>query len=230
MLFPFIARYRPFGVLILTLKEMLGNVTTFSIILIVITIAFQLTVIGLDGANQFTYDVGSPYHAQGSAWVVWWAFFGEYEYTDYNWLVSIVVWCYSFTASIILVNLLVAMLTSTFEKLQRHAETVCLAHSRRNRPHSALANFGLTSALSRRVGVLLQRVAHRLQPAPLLHRSSAGVQCAIYTVALRQPLLQKLLRSSASPLRARPQRQRPRRINPPGAQSAWGVHFAPLHD
>ena len=125
LLFPFVAQYRQVGVLIITFKEMLGNVTTFSIILLVITVAFQLCVIGLDGAGQFTFNEPvTRYNAEGSAWVVWWAFFGEFEYSDFNWLVSIVVWVYSFTATIILVNLLVAMLTNTFDKIQRRSETV----------------------------------------------------------------------------------------------------------
>ena len=105
---PYVAEYRAFGVLLITLKEMLGDVANFSIFFLLITIAFNIVLIGMQYAGQFSESAPeSPFDRDGAFQLPWWAVFGEFDPSQYDFLVAGVVWIYNFFASIVLVNLLV---------------------------------------------------------------------------------------------------------------------------
>ena len=58
------------------------------------------------------------FEAQGGMWAPLWAVFGEIDPSQYDWLVSIVLWVYILMGSVVLVNLLIAMFSSTLERVQ----------------------------------------------------------------------------------------------------------------
>ena len=78
-------------------------------------------------------------------WAPLWAVFGEVDPAQYDWLVSAVLWIYILMGSIVLVNLLIAMFTSTFERVQvshsapARASSSLIAHRRRSRRTTALS-------------------------------------------------------------------------------------------
>lgn len=128
--FRFLSEHRPFGVLVITLYAMAGDVANFSIIFLLITIAFNVMLVGMQYAGMFNdrVQVGNfsvptnPFDSDGAASLPWWAVFGEFQPDLYNPLVAAVTWIYSFIACIVLVNLLVAMLSSTFDQVRSASE------------------------------------------------------------------------------------------------------------
>ena len=123
---PYLAVYRPLGVLVIVVSEMLGDVVNFSILFMTITIAFMLGFMGLQSAGSFRgLNEGEDYHAFGVTGAFWsplWSVFGEFEPDQYDGIASVVLWIYLFLSAIILVNLLVAQFSDTFQKVQKFAE------------------------------------------------------------------------------------------------------------
>ena len=160
--------------------------------LLAAAIGAAILTAGFRSAGQFNYgDEVKPYDSGGAAWVVWWAFFGSFNnYADYNWLVATVVWCYSFTAGIILVNLLIAMLTNTFENVQSQSERVCAMHTTDSlqRVYTCTCTCLTRSPAVAATGVCLQSVDYRPQIAPFLLWRSTGAQRAIHIVRVHHPV------------------------------------------
>tara|TARA_B110001452_G_scaffold21628_1_gene17351 strand:+ start:612 stop:4946 length:4335 start_codon:yes stop_codon:yes gene_type:complete len=123
---PYLAVYRPLGVLVIVVTEMLGDVVNFSILFATITMAFMLGFMGLQSAGSFSGHVEvEKYHAFGVGGAFWsplWSVFGEFDPDQYDGVASVVLWIYLFLSAIILVNLLVAQFSDTFQKVQKFAE------------------------------------------------------------------------------------------------------------
>jgi len=128
----FLAVYRPIGVLIIVMSGMVADLITFIALLAAVTIGFSVALAGLQlKGNSVTESGHDPFTGGDSAlFIPFWAVYGEFAPDMYDRLVSPLIWCYILLSSVVLVNLLVAMFSSTFtrvesESLQEYAFSRC---------------------------------------------------------------------------------------------------------
>ena len=124
--FDFLNDYEDLGVLIIVIKEMTGDIFLFSFILVVSTLSFMLAMAAQQSAGNYRavlednpYD---PFSTHGAFWAPLWNTFGWYELDNYTGVpATILTWLYSFISIIVLVNLLVAMFSDTFQRVKSQA-------------------------------------------------------------------------------------------------------------
>jgi len=138
---PFISEYRPLGVLIITVTEMVDDVVKWMMLFMIMTGAFMISLAGLqsagmylnDGESDIDYPDGnytiedleflfSRFSPYGSVWSPLWALFGDFDPGRYNWLAATLMWVYCLIGSVVLVNLLVAQFADTFSRIKAESE------------------------------------------------------------------------------------------------------------
>jgi len=118
--------YKPLGVLVVTLGDMVADVANFSVLLGVTICTFMVAFTGLQRAGSFHSEPdgldGQRVDAiDGPLYSPWWALFAIYDPTQYNVVGLIFMWLYIFCTSIVLVNLLIAMFSETFNRVASSA-------------------------------------------------------------------------------------------------------------
>jgi len=132
---PYLSVYKPLGVLVITSTRMVSDVVNFLLLFAVITLSFCLGFMGLQSADNYsgvTYNTNGdpikvteqydPFGVEGAMWSPLWAVFGFFAPEQYKSFASVMLWIYLFTSSIILVNLLVAMFSETYTRVQDRSE------------------------------------------------------------------------------------------------------------
>ena len=113
---------RDVGVLSVVLAQLAQPIAQFVVLWLVCVVGFSSAFVGLFptlGAGAFTPD--------GPGVLPFWAMYGEFGDTEVLadaavWGGTSVLWCYIFVVNILLVNLLIAMMTETYERVQRQAD------------------------------------------------------------------------------------------------------------
>jgi len=129
----YLSVYKPLGVLIIMVEEMIQDVLNFILLFMVVTFAFMLGMVGLQMAGMYrntdAYDTSEgnahqydPFFNVGSFWGPLWALFGMFDPMQLDWLPSVLVWLYSFIGAIVLVNLLIASFADTFMRVKQQSE------------------------------------------------------------------------------------------------------------
>eukprot|EP00326_Haptolina_ericina_P007256 CAMPEP_0181215610 /NCGR_PEP_ID=MMETSP1096-20121128/26107_1 /TAXON_ID=156174 ORGANISM="Chrysochromulina ericina, Strain CCMP281" /NCGR_SAMPLE_ID=MMETSP1096 /ASSEMBLY_ACC=CAM_ASM_000453 /LENGTH=461 /DNA_ID=CAMNT_0023307481 /DNA_START=279 /DNA_END=1664 /DNA_ORIENTATION=+ len=109
------------GVLIITLRKMVDDVKLFMTLFAVITLGFSICLSGLQITGHMTPPNSGefdPFGSEGAMWAPWWALFGYFEPGNYDWLVSGLSWTYMLVGQVVLVNLLIAMFSDTFNSVK----------------------------------------------------------------------------------------------------------------
>ena len=143
---PFLSEYQPLGVLYIIVCAMVHDVITWVLLFAVFTSAFMVSFMGLQNARRYSNDIDfegftdvssinvsalskdeitSIFNWQdslGGLWAPLWALFTNFDPAKYDWMVSVMMWCYLLLSSVALVNLLVAMFADTYNKISEEAE------------------------------------------------------------------------------------------------------------
>ena len=143
---PFLSEYQPLGVLYIIVCAMVQDVVTWVLLFAVFTSAFMVSFIGLQNARRYSNaidfegftdvssinvsalskdEIASIFNWQdslGGLWAPLWALFTNFDPARYDWMVSVMMWCYLLLSSVALVNLLVAMFADTYNKISEEAE------------------------------------------------------------------------------------------------------------
>lgn len=143
---PFLSEYQPLGVLYIIVCAMVQDVITWVLLFAVFTSAFMVSFMGLQNARRYSNNIDiegftdvasinvsalskdeitSIFNWQdslGGLWAPLWALFTNFDPARYDWMVSVMMWCYLLLSSVALVNLLVAMFADTYNKISEEAE------------------------------------------------------------------------------------------------------------
>jgi len=114
--------YKQIGVLSIILQELSKDIMLFSFILCLVMAAFCSAMVGIMpslGESSFDTD--------GAFALPWWALFGEFGELHNvgvagGWLGPMLLWTFSFLTQVVLVNLLIAMMSETYEKIKENAD------------------------------------------------------------------------------------------------------------
>ena len=121
---------KPFGVLIITLEAMMVDIVVFMEVFACVTGGFMLAFKGLTGSHLLHDDVplwDQDWYGPDSHFMLpMWAMYGEFGELgelaeDLPWA-SPLLWIYTLTSSVVLVNLLVAMFAETYARVLSDAE------------------------------------------------------------------------------------------------------------
>jgi len=123
----FLAVYKPIGVLIVMINQMVADLITFMALLAAVTVGFAFALAGLQLQGHAVSDGHDPFPLFGgdspSGLVLpLWATYGDFSPDMYDRLTGPIIWCYILLSSVILVNLLVAMFSSTFARVESESE------------------------------------------------------------------------------------------------------------
>lgn len=122
---PYLRYYQSVGVLTIVLGSMAADVKLFFAVLMLITGGFSLAFAVLLPANmnQQWYHLGSSI----SLWQPFWGLFGQFDLAELEETIGpemptrlvapLLLWCYLFTATIVLVNLLIAQMSDTYNRV-----------------------------------------------------------------------------------------------------------------
>jgi len=131
---PFFTEWKLFGVLLIMVQEMFVDVVKWLLLLIIVLFAFSFCLIGFERAGWYVHEtddgeqlVGHPItRPDGAFWAPFWVVYGDVNPDAYRSMLESgtgwLIWSYSMVASVILVNLLVAMMADTYARVQAHAE------------------------------------------------------------------------------------------------------------
>ena len=143
---PFLSEYQPLGVLYIIVCAMVHDVITWVLLFSVFTSAFMVSFMGLQNARRYSNDIDFEgftdvssinvsalskdeitnifnwQNSLGGLWAPLWALFTNFDPARYDWMVSVMMWCYLLLSSVALVNLLVAMFADTYNKISEEAE------------------------------------------------------------------------------------------------------------
>jgi len=125
---------------------MVQDVITWVLLFSVFTSAFMVSFMGLQNARRYSNDIDFEgftdvssinvsalskdeitnifnwQNSLGGLWAPLWALFTNFDPARYDWMVSVMMWCYLLLSSVALVNLLVAMFADTYNKISEEAE------------------------------------------------------------------------------------------------------------
>ena len=129
LLLQYAAAYKPLGVLIISIGEMFVDLVNFVVLLAAVTAGFSVCLVGMQFTGRYhasedgmQFDNRDIAAASGSAWSGMWAVHGVMDQNMYDWLTSIIMWCYLLIGPIILVNLLVALFSDTYMRVKEASE------------------------------------------------------------------------------------------------------------
>lgn len=139
LVLPYMSEWKDFGVLTIIIQEMVVDLATWSLLLVLVMLGFSLCLLGFDrvgwyqnpsmerGDNYSSADsIRSSFASSGAFWAPMWVLYGEVDPDAYlsmtesmtGWL----VWLFCLVGSVVLVNLLVAMFADTFQKVREASE------------------------------------------------------------------------------------------------------------
>eukprot|EP00326_Haptolina_ericina_P019972 CAMPEP_0181201652 /NCGR_PEP_ID=MMETSP1096-20121128/18421_1 /TAXON_ID=156174 ORGANISM="Chrysochromulina ericina, Strain CCMP281" /NCGR_SAMPLE_ID=MMETSP1096 /ASSEMBLY_ACC=CAM_ASM_000453 /LENGTH=331 /DNA_ID=CAMNT_0023292109 /DNA_START=182 /DNA_END=1177 /DNA_ORIENTATION=+ len=155
------------GALILTVKEMLRDVSLFMVIFSIVIMASTIPFVCFSRMGYYEGEYADDFHPRSTITVPLWSTFGEFALSQSTannigqWLTMMFLWCSTFISSVLLVNLLIAMFTKTYERLQTNAsleliwfkwqKLLVLLHSDWRSPPSATP-VTVLAALASRLG------------------------------------------------------------------------------
>ena len=102
MMLRYVSVYRPLGVLIITVSQMMIDILNYSALNAAVTCGFTIALIGFQQIGRFEVNgvTNDDYgHVRGAAWETFWSIFGSFQSDAYDWLVSIVMFVYMVTAA-----------------------------------------------------------------------------------------------------------------------------------
>jgi len=122
---PYLRYYKSVGVLTIVLGSMMKDVKLFFIILMIVSggfaMAFAILIPGHMNSPWYFILSSSPF------WKPFWGVFGDFDLDDYEeylahemptrTVVPLLLWIYMFFATIVLVNLLIAQMSETFNQV-----------------------------------------------------------------------------------------------------------------
>ena len=114
---------RELGVIAIIIGEIMKtDLIVFSTLALVFVVSFGGALVALMPLHG-----SAPFHADGAFYIPWWAMFGEFgEVMELGisggYAGSMLTWAYTFIVQIVLVNLLIAMMTDTYQKIQANAD------------------------------------------------------------------------------------------------------------
>ncbi|KAL1519454.1 hypothetical protein AB1Y20_022976 [Prymnesium parvum] len=113
---------RKFGVLSIIMMRLKDDILVFITYAFMFIVAFGTAFVGLmPGLGD------GPFAVNGAFYVPFWSMYGEFgDLADVGaaggWLSTSLLWLYTFAAQIVLVNLLIAMMTETYESVKENAD------------------------------------------------------------------------------------------------------------
>ncbi|KAL1504852.1 hypothetical protein AB1Y20_008623 [Prymnesium parvum] len=131
---PFMGEWMDFTTLVIIVQQMVTDVLIWSVLFVVVLIAFSFCMLGFDRIGWYTSPDPGPneeglapeFGPSGSFWSPLWAVHGQFTLEAYGAMTSSatgwVIWIYVLISSIVLVNLLVAMFADTFARVKTAAE------------------------------------------------------------------------------------------------------------
>ena len=139
---PYFSEWKTFGVLLIMVEEMLMDVLKWMLLQAIVLLAFSLCLLGFERAGWYTYEDDEPsdthpiLRPDGAFWAPFWVMFGDVQPSSYGSMLESgtgwLIWTYSMVASVILVNLLVAMMADTYARVSESAQSMYI-HQRYNR-------------------------------------------------------------------------------------------------
>ena len=112
---------RNVGVLIIMIIEMASDMRIWILLSIIFTCAFMVTFAAI--TDPALDESAQPYHALT---IPIWAMFGEFDLqwtSDYSGLVGqVTLWIYVLVSNVLLVNLLIAMMSDTYQEIKENAD------------------------------------------------------------------------------------------------------------
>ena len=106
---------REIGVLIIMIIEMIGDLKVWALLTAVFTLAFMVTFVAVtDGPTAQTLG--------GTMWAMYGEFYIEY-FSDFSGAMGeTALWFYAMISNVLLVNLLIAMMSDTYQKIKDNAD------------------------------------------------------------------------------------------------------------
>jgi len=141
LLLPYFCEWKDFGILVIQTMEMVVDVATWSLLLLVVMLGFSLCLLGFDRVGWYYDGDGNPFDggpngtlsaqnafsSEGAFWAPFWVLYGDVVPVAYGSMTETMtgwlVWVYSLTGTVVLVNLLVAMFADTFQRVRDKAES-----------------------------------------------------------------------------------------------------------
>ena len=112
---------RDIGVLIIMIIEMASDMRIWILLSVIFTFAFMFTFAAI--TDDSVDDSAEPYHALA---IPIWAMFGEFDLqwtSDNSGVVGqITLWIYVLVSNVLLVNLLIAMMSDTYQEIKENAD------------------------------------------------------------------------------------------------------------
>ena len=130
---PFLIIYRPLGVLTIMVQQMAQDIINWGLLFLVILGAYMMAFCGLQYAGGFNPELGENrdlrffsakydiYAKDGPFAAPAFAVFGDFSINQYSGVGAIFLWSYLFISSVIMVNLLIAMFSDTFNRVKDSA-------------------------------------------------------------------------------------------------------------
>ena len=122
----YFSRWQAFGVLVTVVRNMVDDISTFLTIFLIVLGSFCITFMGLERVGWYSQagqTSPDPFGVHGSFWAPAWAVYGYLSIDNYlGFTASItpwLMWLYMLISSVVMVNLLVAMMADTCREQQR---------------------------------------------------------------------------------------------------------------
>lgn len=136
LMLPYFVEWRDFGILVIIWQEMITDIQTWSLLFFVFLLGFALCFAGFEQAGFYVQPelddgvnataANSFTSVYGAFWAPFWIMYGDVQLENYKSMTESptgwMVWFYSLLGSVVSVNLLVAMFTSTFDRVKDNSE------------------------------------------------------------------------------------------------------------
>jgi len=185
----YFSRWQAFGVLVTVVRNMVDDISTFLTIFLIVLGSFCITFMGLERVGWYSQagqTSPDPFGVHGSFWAPAWAVYGYLSIDNYlGFTASItpwLMWLYMLISSVVMVNLLVAMMADTYARVSQSsvAEYTFQEWERifsyRHIHHMMPPPFNLPFALYEVIGVRFGFYKLRRKPTPEQSDLSDGSQ------------------------------------------------------
>jgi hypothetical protein len=129
---PYLSEWITFGTLTIMVQEMVSDLITWLVFFVIVLCAFSFCLLGFDRVGWYTSEGASQditadeFSELGAFWAPLWAVHGVLDPTQYKMMnqsmAGALIWLYVLFASIVLVNLLIAMFADTYARVKEHSE------------------------------------------------------------------------------------------------------------
>jgi len=131
---PYFAEWKLFGVLLIMVEEMVVDVFKWLLLLAIVLLAFSFCLLGFERAGWYVREDAQPgdrhpiTFSNGAFWAPFWVLYGDVNTDAYRSMLEsgtgVLIWVYCMAGSVILVNLLVAMMADTYSRVQADANAM----------------------------------------------------------------------------------------------------------